>query len=213
MSTVESKVKVMLVDDHILVLEGIRARLEREEGIEVVGQATDGKEALELIEDLNPDVVMMDVSMPNMNGIEATKIFQERYPDLKVLILSMHDNREYISQLMLHGAKGYILKDVSVEEMVRAIRSVADGATYICRAATETFFRYGEKQEPAESKLTSREEAILTRVARGLSSKAISNELNISARTVESHRQNIKTKLQLNTTAELTKYAYDQQLI
>jgi two-component system nitrate/nitrite response regulator NarL len=162
---------------------------------------------------MNPDVVMMDVSMPNMNGIETTKIFQQRYPDLKVLILSMHDNREYISQLMLHGAKGYILKDVSVEEMVRAIRSVADGATYICRAATETFFRFGEQQESAESNLTSREEAILARVARGLSSKAISNELNISARTVESHRQNIKTKLQLNTTAELTKYAYDHQLI
>jgi len=213
MSAVESKVKVMLVDDHILVLEGIRARLEREEGIDVVGQATDGKEALELIEDLKPDVVMMDVSMPNMNGVETTKILQEHYPDLKVLILSMHDNREYISQLMLHGAKGYILKDVSVEEMVRAIRSVADGATYICRAATETFFRYGKTQESTDSKLTSREEAILTRVARGLSSKAISSELNISARTVESHRQNIKTKLQLNTTAELTKYAYDQQLI
>lgn len=213
MNTAESKVRVMLVDDHILVLEGIRARLEREEGIVVVGQATDGQEALDLIEELKPDVVMMDVSMPNMNGIETTKIFQQRYPDLKVLILSMHDNREYISQLMLHGAKGYILKDVSVEEMVRAIRSVADGATYICRAATETFFRFGEQQESAESNLTSREEAILARVARGLSSKAISNELNISARTVESHRQNIKTKLQLNTTAELTKYAYDQNLI
>ena len=129
MSTSESVVKVMLVDDHILVLEGIRERLEQEKGIDVVGQATDGLEALERVKDLKPDVIMMDVSMPNMNGIETTKIFQERYPDLKVLILSMHDNREYISQLMFHGAKGYILKDVSVEEMVSAIRTVADGAT------------------------------------------------------------------------------------
>ena len=167
MSTSESVVKVMLVDDHILVLEGIRARLEQEKGIDVVGQA----------------------------------------------ILSMHDNREYISQLMFHGAKGYILKDVSVEEMVSAIRTVADGATYICRAATETLFRHGETMEPVESKLTRREEAILSRVAKGLSSKAISNELNISVRTVETHRQNIKSKLDLNTTAELTKYAYDQQLL
>jgi len=213
MNASESVVKVMLVDDHILVLEGIRARLEQEEGIDVVGQATDGLEALERVKDLKPDVVMMDVSMPNMNGIETTKIFQERYPDLKVLILSMHDNREYISQLMFHGAKGYILKDVSVEEMVSAIRIVAGGATYICRAATETLFRHGEKMEPVESKLTRREEAILSRVAKGFSSKAISNELNISVRTVETHRQNIKTKLQLNTTAELTKYAYDQQLL
>ena len=213
MSTSESVVKVMLVDDHILVLEGIRARLEQEKGIDVVGQATDGLEALERVKDLKPDVIMMDVSMSNMNGIETTKIFQERYPDLKVLILSMHDNREYISQLMFHGAKGYILKDVSVEEMVSAIRTVADGATYICRAATETLFRHGETMEPVESKLTRREEAILSRVAKGLSSKAISNELNISVRTVETHRQNIKSKLDLNTTAELTKYAYDQQLL
>lgn len=214
MSTSETALKVMLVDDHILVLEGIRARLEQGEGIEVVGHATDGLEALELVQDLKPDVVMMDVSMPNMNGIETTKVFQERYPDLKVLILSMHDNREYISQLMFHGAKGYILKDVSVEEMIRAIRTVAEGATYICRAATESLFRYGGTiADRVENKLTKREEAILTRVAKGLSSKAISNELNISARTVETHRQNIKSKLHLNTTAELTKYAYDQKLI
>ncbi len=206
-------IKVMLVDDHILVLEGIRARLEQEEGIEVVGQATDGLEALEQVKGLQPDVLMMDVSMPNMNGIEATKIFRERFPELKVLILSMHDNREYISQLMFHGAKGYILKDVSVEEMVRAIRTVADGATYICRAATETLFRHGEVGDAGASRLTRREEAILGRVAKGLSSKAISNELNISVRTVETHRQNIKTKLNMSTTAELTKYAYDQKLI
>jgi len=205
--------KVMLVDDHILVLEGIRARLQQEKGIDVVGQATDGNKALELVNDLKPDVVMMDISMPNMNGIEATKIFKERYPDLKILILSMHDNREYISQLMFHGAKGYILKDVSADEMVRALRTVADGATYICCAATETLFRHGEPIDTGESKLTRREEAILGRVAKGFSSKAISNELNISVRTVESHRQNIKTKLHLNTTAELTKYAYDQELL
>lgn len=209
----ETDINVLLVDDHILVLEGIKARLDQEEGITVVGQASDGQEALRLVETLEPDVVMMDVSMPTMNGIETTKVFQQKYPDLKVLILSMHDNREYISQLMLHGAKGYILKDVSAEEMVRAIRSVADGATYICRAATETLFRQGSKIDRLESKLTSREQAILTRVAKGLSSKAISSELNISVRTVETHRQNIKSKLQLSTTAELTKYAYDQQLI
>lgn len=213
MNTSETALKVMLVDDHILVLEGIRARLEQGKDIKVVGHATDGLEALELVQDLKPDVVMMDVSMPNMNGIEATKVFQERYPDVKILILSMHDNREYISQLMFHGAKGYILKDVSVEEMIRAIHTVAEGATYICRAATESLFRYGATADRVESKLTRREEAILARVAQGLSSKAISNELNISVRTVETHRQNIKTKLQLSTTAELTKYAYDQKLI
>ncbi len=209
----ESVIKVLLVDDHVLVLEGIRARLDQEVGITVVGQASDGREALEMVKTLEPDVVMMDVSMPNMNGIETTKVFQDKYPDLKVLILSMHDNREYISQLMLHGAKGYILKDVSAEEMVRAIRSVADGATYICRAATETLFHQGSKIDRLESKLTRREQAILSRVARGFSSKAISSELNISVRTVETHRQNIKSKLQLSTTAELTKYAYDQLLI
>lgn len=213
MKSSESVTKVLLVDDHILVLEGIKARLGQEKGIAVIGQASDGYEALELVGNLEPDVVMMDVSMPNMNGIETTKAFQDQYPNVKVLILSMHDNREYISQLMLHGAKGYILKDVSAEEMVRAIRSVGDGATYICRAATETLFRQGSEIDRLESQLTRREQAILTRVAKGLSSKAISSELNISVRTVETHRQNIKSKLQLSTTAELTKYAYDQQLI
>lgn len=211
----DSVVKVMLVDDHILVLEGIRARLEQETGIEVVGQATDGLQALELAADLQPDVVMMDVSMPKMGGIEATKAFHERYPNIKVLILSMHDNREYISQLMFQGAKGYILKDVSVAEMVRAIQTVADGATYICKAATESLFREADADaaDSVHHKLTRREEIILELVAKGLSSKAISNQLNISVRTVETHRQNIKTKLGLNTTAELTKYAYDHKMI
>lgn len=213
MGSRDSVLRVMLVDDHVLVLEGIKARLDREACIEVVGQATDGLHALEQVAELHPDVIIMDVSMPNMNGIETTKIIHERYPELKVLILTMHDNREYISQMLSHGAKGYILKDVSAEEMVRAIQTVADGATYICRAATETLFNNETVEGFAESKLTRREEAILIRVAKGHSSKAISNELHISVRTVETHRQNIKAKLMLSTTAELTKYAYDHKLI
>lgn len=213
MSASESVLKVLLVDDHILVLECIRARLDQEHGISVVGQATNGLDALEQVEQLKPDVLVMDISMPEMSGMETTKICQERYPEVKVLILGMHGNRECISQLMLHGARGYILKDVSVEEMVRAIRTVADGATYICRAATETLFQGNAADDFAASKLTPREEAILARVAKGLSSKAISGELNISVKTVETHRRNIKKKLYLSTTAELTKYAYDQHLI
>lgn len=213
MALSKSNIGVLLVDDHILVLEGIRSRLDQEQGIKVVGQATDGVNALDQVEQLKPDVVVMDISMPNMNGIEATKIFHEKYPELKVLILSMHDNREYISQLISYGAKGYLLKDVSIDEMVRAIHTVADGATYICRAATETLFNKQDDTELVVSALTRREEAILVRVAKGLSNKAISNELNISVRTVETHRQNIKTKLCLNSTAALTKYAYDQCLI
>src|SRR5690554_423313 len=142
-------IRVLLVDDHPLVIDGIQARLENEGGIEVVGQAGNGLEAIKLAQELKPDVVLMDVSMPVMNGLEATRELRARSPETRVLILSMHDNREYMVQLIQSGARGYILKDVSAAEMVKAIETVCQGGTYFSASASQTLFSHATQPEVA----------------------------------------------------------------
>ncbi|WP_432698581.1 response regulator transcription factor [Marinobacterium sp. YM272] len=212
----DKPINVILVDDHPLVVDGIRARLEDEPGIRVVGDAANGLEAVEAAMALKPDVVMMDVSMPVMNGFEATKKLRECCPDLRVLILSMHDNREYILQLIQSGASGYILKDVSAEEMVKAIETVHHGGTYFSSGASQTLFaRFDEPAAPVGegSVLTPREITVLRLLAGGQNNKEIARELDISVRTVETHRQNIKSKLNIQTAAGLVKYAIEHNLV
>ncbi|GAB6261880.1 response regulator transcription factor [Photobacterium sp. 53610] len=212
-----AKIQVLLVDDHQVVMEGFKARLDNETNIEVVATAVNGAEALKQAARHRPDVVLMDISMPEMNGIEATRFFRRDYPDIKVLILTMHDNREYILQVMQAGASGYILKEVSAEEMVQAIEAVHQGGSYFCRLVAETLFSAPiEQSAPAAMAVTAlsrREETILRLVALGKSSKKIAQELGISTRTVETHRQNIKHKLNMSSTAELTAYAVKENLI
>ena len=212
-------IRVLLVDDHPLVLDGINACLSSEPDIEVVGQANNGLEALELAEALTPDVVLMDVSMPVMNGLEATKELKMRFPDFRVLILSMHENREYILQLIQSGAAGYVLKDVSSEELVKAISVVHQGGTYFSSRASETLvnqFESGRRHSAAEDSrpsLTKREETVLKLLAEGGSNKDIARGLDISVRTVETHRQNIKQKLNIQTAAGLAKYAIENNIV
>ncbi|WP_421862642.1 response regulator transcription factor [Motiliproteus sp.] len=210
-------IRVLLVDDHPLVLDGIQARLESAPGIEVIGLAGNGREALELSARLNPDVVLMDVSMPVMNGIEASSLFQRDYPDIRVLILSMHDSREYIMQLMHSGARGYVLKDVGCEELIKAIETVHQGNTYFSQGASQSLFNPdAEKAAGTETQnplLTKREQTVLRLLAQGSSNKQIAKELNISVRTVETHRQNIKTKLGIQTAAGLARYAIENNLV
>ncbi len=208
-------ISVLLVDDHKVVLEGFVARLESEAGIEVVGTASTGLEALEQAKKLAPDVVLMDVSMPVMNGLEATRQFKQQLPESKVLMLTMHDNREYIVQVMQSGALGYILKDVSADEMVKAIETVNQGGTYFCQAVAKTLFSQAEAVSAGGKTraLSRREETVLRMLALGNTSKQIAAELNLSVRTVETHRQNIKHKLELNSVAELAKYAIEHSLI
>lgn len=212
-------IRVLLVDDHPLVLDGINACLSSEPGIEVVGQANNGLEALELAEALTPDVVLMDVSMPVMNGLEATKELKMRFPDFRVLILSMHENREYILQLIQSGAAGYVLKDVSSEELVKAIGVVHQGGTYFSSRASETLvnqFDSGRRHATTDDSrphLTKREETVLKLLAEGGSNKDIARGLDISVRTVETHRQNIKQKLNIQTAAGLAKYAIENNII
>ncbi|MBP0049388.1 response regulator transcription factor [Marinobacterium sp. AK62] len=210
-------IRVLLVDDHPLVIDGIQARLEDEGGIEVVGRANNGREAIEAAKSLQPDVILMDISMPVMNGLEATRELQQTMPETRVLILSMHDNREYMVQLIQSGAKGYILKDVSAAEMVSAVETVYRGGTYFSSSASQTLFSQFEAPEvsatPSASGLTRRETTVLKLLAEGRNNKEIAKVLGISVRTVETHRQNIKSKLDIHTAAGLTRYAIEHDLV
>lgn len=210
----ENPIKVIIVDDHQVVLEGFIARLESEADINVIATASNGLEAIDTVRRYQPDVVLMDISMPIMNGIESTKLIKEEFPEIKVLMLTMHDNREYIMNVMQAGAVGYMLKEISAEKMVQAIKTVNLGSTYFCETTTQTLFT--EQVIPSHKKvnpLSRREEAVLKLVAQGHSSKKIAHLLNISYRTVETHRQNIKHKLDIHSTAELAKYAIDVGLL
>ena len=210
----DKPIRVVIVDDHQVVLDGFMARLEMEPEIDVVGTASNGLEALDVVKQHKPDVVLMDISMPILNGIEATRMIKTEWPEAKILMLTMHDNREYIMKVMQEGAVGYMLKEISAEKMVQAIKTVNQGSTYFCESVTQTLFT--QEIVPAAQRpnpLSRREEAVLKLVAQGHSSKKIATLLEISYRTVETHRHNIKHKLDLNSTAELAKYALEQGLI
>lgn len=180
----------------------------------MIATASNGLEALEVVKQHRPDVILMDVSMPIMNGIDATRLIKEEVPDAKVLMLTMHDNREYIMKVMQAGAVGYMLKEISAEKMVQAIKTVNLGSTYFCESVTQTLFTQDiipSAQKP--NPLSRREEAVLKMVAQGHSSKKIASLLNISYRTVETHRQNIKHKLDIHSTAELAQYAIQHGML
>lgn len=209
-----NKIKILVVDDHQVVLDGFVARLELESDIDVVDTASNGIEAVESVRISHPDVVLMDISMPHCSGLEATAEIKAQFPNVKVLILTMHDNREYIMKVMQAGAVGYMLKDISSDKLIQAIKTVYQGSTYFCESVTQTLFTQPiqaitQKVNP----LSRREDMILKMVAQGESSKKIAKLLNISYRTVETHRQNIKHKLDLYTTAELTKYAVEKGIL
>lgn len=208
------KIRAFLVDDHTLVLDGIRSRLSDEDNIEVIGTACNGEEAIERVKELTPDVVLMDVSMPVMGGFEATRILKQELPETRVLILSMHDDKEYIVKLMQAGAYGYVLKDVSSNELIKAIESVHQGSTYFSSSASESLFNnFNSDAIGTEPVLTHRETDILKLIAEGQCNKDIARTLNISVRTVETHRFNIKKKLDIHTAAGLTKYAIEHNLL
>jgi two-component system nitrate/nitrite response regulator NarL len=206
------KIRVLLVDDHMLVLDGLQARLEMEDNLDIIATASNGLEALDKAKKLKPDLVVMDVSMPVLNGLDATKRFKAEQPNVKILMLSMHHDKEYILSLIQSGANGYVLKDVSSEELVQAINTVHQGGTYFSSGASDSLFSQAPSPKQCEE-LTKREVAVLKEVAVGLSNKEIAQSLSISVRTVETHRQNLKNKLNIHTSAGLIKYALEHQLI
>jgi two-component system nitrate/nitrite response regulator NarL len=205
-------IRVLLVDDHPLVLEGIRSVLETYDHIEVVGAAESAKAGLKIALNAKPDVVLMDINMPEMNGIDAIEMFKDQLPSTRLLMLSMHDSREYISTSTMYGASGYVLKDVSTSEIVTAIEKVAQGGTYFSTGVSEVLMGEGT-QKSHTSLLTTREQSVLLLVAEGKSNKDVATQLDISIRTVETHRKNIKKKLGISTTAGLTRYAITNGLL
>ncbi|MBM1219157.1 response regulator transcription factor [Ponticoccus sp. SC2-23] len=203
-------IRALIVDDHPMVAEGIQSILETYDDIEVVGTLCNGQEAVDRIETLEVDVVLLDLNMPVLGGISATEMMLERMPDTRILILSMHDSPEYISTALSHGARGYLLKDVPTDEIKVAIDAVMQGETYLCTGArTSLKPRTSDGREP----LTSREQTILLRLARGQSNREVAEELGISVRTVETHRKNIKRKLDISSTAGLTRYAMEHGVL
>lgn len=204
-------IKVLLVDNHPLVIDGLRAILETYDHIEVVGVAGLAHAGLEIARRTRPRVVLMDINMPQLNGIDAIELFRDELPDTRLLMLSMHDSREYISTSVLHGASGYILKDVPIDEIIAAIDAVAAGGTYFSSGVTDVLLERLDK-DPSRP-LTTREQAVLLLLADGKSNKDVAGQLDISVHTVETHRKNIKKKLGIATTAGLTRYAIDNGLI
>ena len=196
-------INILLADDHPLVQDGIRTRLEEIEDINVIGVASNGQELLDKATELQPDVIITDISMPKINGLEATRLLTQKHPEIKVLILTMHDNKEYMQNAIDSGAKGYILKDQSANEMIDAVRSIHKGKTHFCSSATEVL---GDTSKDS-TKLTGRERAILLELLDGLNNKHISEKLSISVRTVECHRGNIYRKLDTHSMAGLIRYA------
>ncbi|UXN68527.1 response regulator transcription factor [Devosia neptuniae] len=207
----DKPIKVLLVDNHPLVLDGLKAILETFEHIDVVGVAGLALTGLEIARATRPQVALMDINMPHVNGIEALELFREQVPETRVLMLSMHDSREYISTSVMHGASGYVLKDVSTEEIVEAIETVAAGGTYFSSGVSDVLLE--RRASEAAQPLTAREYSVLLLIAAGQSNKQVAEALSISAATVETHRKKIKKKLGVSSTAGLTRYAIENGLV
>jgi DNA-binding NarL/FixJ family response regulator len=209
--------KILLADDHKIMREGLRVLIEKHDDMDVVEEAGDGRMAVQLTRKLRPDVVIMDVTMPRLNGIEATRQIMAAVPDARVIALSIHSDRRFVSQMFRAGAKGYLLKDCASEELILAIRTVADGKTYlspeIAGAVVDEYVRSLTRQEQtAHPSLTPREGEVLQLLAEGKTTKETAALLNISVKTVETHRRQIMVKLQLTSLAELTRYAIREGL-
>ena len=213
------KIKILVVDDHAIVREGVRMILAKESDLEVVGEAGDGQQALELTERVRPDVVIMDISMPGMGGIEATQTVRARHPEVQVLALTMHEDESYVFQLLRAGAAGYVLKRAAAQDLVQAVRAAAKGEAFlypsVARKVVEDYLRRVETGEEREryDGLTTREKEILTLIAQGLSNQQIAEKLFISIKTVQTHRAHILEKLGLHDRTELVRHAIRKGLI
>jgi len=210
-ATTKQVTSVLLVDDHPMVQDGLTACLSYYQDIDIIGTTQDGKDALKQALTLKPDVILMDISMPSMNGIDATEIITEQLTSTKVLIFSMHDSLEFVNSAMQAGASGYILKDTGSAEVYLAIKAVAANKIHFSPSIATALIDNPLKEE--KEKLTTREQVVLSNITQGMSNKAVAKMLGISCRTVEAHRRNIKAKLQLENLADLIRYAVNHGLI
>ncbi len=210
-------IRILIVDDHAVVRTGLRTLLSAEPGFEIVGEAADGYGALKLAQDLCPDVILLDVNMPNLNGIEAAKQLAECAPAARVLILTLYEDVTFLRQAIEHGAAGYILKSAVEPEIINAIRAVMNGNLYVDPAMTITLVRNMAIPKPTPRDppvlLSTREVEILRRIARGNTNREIADELHISVRTVEGHRASLLNKLGLSTPIQIVRYAMQHNLL
>lgn len=207
--------RILLVDDHKIIRDGLRAILEKQEGMVVVGEAANGHEALALLPAIHPDVAIMDVTMPGLNGIEATRRIRSEAPATKVLALSMNADRRYVVAMLAAGAAGYLLKNAAADELIRALHAIRAGQTYLSPAiagvVVNTMLDQTGAAEPP-CVLSSRERQVLQLLAEGRTSKEMAAQLDVAVATIETHRRQIMDKLNIRSIAELTKYAVREGL-
>ena len=212
------KIRTLLADDHVMLRDALRLMLEQEADIEIVGEASDGQAVLDIVAQTNPDVIVMDIAMPGMGGIEATRRLIQENANLKILALTTYPDKRYVNEMLSAGAVGYITKSAASDQLLQAIRSVAEGKPYfsqeVASALLETVRRTPNSVAPKGSKeiLGRRERQVLSLLAEGHSSSQIAEELHIAASTVDVHRRNIMRKLNIHSVAELTKFAIREGL-
>jgi len=213
------KIKVLIVDDHVLIREGIRSLLENQPDIEIIDEATNGSEAIQKTLELKPDIVLMDITMPVMGGIEATVKIKEAVPDTKILVLSVHEEDHYLSEILKAGASGYFIKGGTSSELISALHTVQEGHVFLYPTMTKKLVGSYLVQlnkginDRNYINLTPREKEILKLIAEGYSNQDIASKLFLSPATVQTHRSNIMSKLQLHSRSELTKYAISRGII
>ena len=215
MKATKKKIKLLVVDDHPVVRGGLRSCLAKVSHLECIGEAADGEEAMRKARELTPDIILMDINMPHMDGLAVTELLRKEVPTTKVIILSMHSNREYVLRIIQAGARGYVLKEAPQEELVRAIEAVSAGEAFfspdIARIALNQYVN--NEGQPPIGKLTEREREVLVLIAEGKSNKEIASHLDLGVRTVETHRERIMRKLNIHSVAGLTKFAIAHGLI
>ncbi len=212
-----STIRILLADDHQLFREGLRHIFEDELGMSVVGQAESGRETIALAHSLLPDIIVMDISMPDLNGIEATRQIRSKLSDVKIIALSMHSDKRYVSEMLAAGAMGYLLKHSAVDELERAVRTILDGNIYvspeIAGIVVQDYLEHlSSTKSIRPSTLTAKEREVLQLIAEGKSTKEIASILHVSIPTIDTHRQHIMEKLDLHSVAELTKFAIREGL-
>ena len=210
-------IKVLLADDHQMMRDGLRAIIEQVANVEIIGEAADGREAVILSGQLGPDIIVMDISMPGLNGIEATRRITTEYPDVKVIALSMHSDKRYALEMLDAGASGYVLKGAASEELVRALEAVTDGKSFLSPEITGIVMgNYVRRNLPGgrspTTSLGPREREVLQLLSEGKTSTLIADSLHISSKTVDTHRRNIMHKLDIHSIAGLTRYAIREGL-
>lgn len=209
-------IKIILADDHVILREGLSRALQSESDYEVIGQVGDGHSAIKLIRELSPDIVIMDIGMPELNGIETTRIISKELTGVKVIGLSMHSNDKYVREMFRAGASGYLLKNCAFEELVEAIRTVVGGKTYVSPSIgsmiIQEYISKNDQEKSAFSLLSQREREVLQLFAEGKTTKQTAARLHISPKTVEAHRLNLMNKLGIDNIAQLTKYAIQEGL-